>query len=58
MAYFDMYYSAGRFRWRLRDSNHKTIADGSEGYATKYNLQRAVNNVKREVPGARVIDNT
>lgn len=58
MAHFVVYYSTRRYWWRLRDSNHKTIADGSEGYASKYNVQRAIDSVRREVPVAHVIDNT
>ncbi len=58
MATFEMYYSYGQYRWRLRDSNHKIIADSAEGYSSKYNVQRAIGNVKHEVPGARVVDNT
>jgi uncharacterized protein len=58
MAYFDMYRSYGEYRWRLRDGNFRIIADSAEGYASKYNCERAIENVKSEVPGARVVDNT
>lgn len=31
--------------WRLQDGNNKTVADGSEGYASEYNVKRAIQNV-------------
>lgn len=46
LPYFQIYQgSNGHWYWRLRDGNHKTIADGSEGYTTKDSVVRAVNNV-------------
>lgn len=33
---------AGFWRWRLRQPNGRITADGSEGYATKPGLRRAV----------------
>jgi len=46
IPYFQIYQgSSGGWYWRLRDSNHKTIADGSEGYSTRDGVIRAVNNV-------------
>jgi uncharacterized protein YegP (UPF0339 family) len=32
----------GLWYWRLRAANGKIIADGSQGYASKSNVQRAV----------------
>jgi uncharacterized protein YegP (UPF0339 family) len=58
MAYFDMYRSYGQYRWRLRDGNHRIIADSAEAYVSKWNCERAIANVKSEVPAARVVDNT
>jgi len=58
MAYFDMYRSYGQYRWRLRDGNHKIIADSAEAYVSRSNCKHAIENVKSEVPGARVVDNT
>ena len=44
--YFQIFRgSNGQWYWRLRDGNHKTIADGSEGYISKENVIRAINNV-------------
>lgn len=42
------YYQAGdaKWYWRLLSSNGKIIADGSEGYANKANLLRAVKKIK------------
>jgi uncharacterized protein YegP (UPF0339 family) len=34
--YFEIYQSIdGWFYWRLKSSNHKTVADGSEGYVSQ-----------------------
>jgi len=46
LPYFQTYQSSnGQWYWRLRDGNHKTIADGSEGYYSHENVVRAINNV-------------
>ena len=45
MTYYEIgtYYGFkdGLWYWRLRAQNGKIIADGSEGYATRYNARRA-----------------
>lgn len=33
---------AGEFRWRLKASNGRIIADGGEGYHSRSNCRRAV----------------
>ena len=54
---FVMYQdNRGEWRWRLRDGNYRTTADSGEGYASKSNCKRAIENVKRDVPGADVED--
>jgi uncharacterized protein YegP (UPF0339 family) len=42
----------GEFRWRLRHDNGNVLADGSEGYASKSNVRRALGSVRAYVPGA------
>lgn len=37
---------AGEWRWRFQAKNNKILADGSEGYASEYNVKRAIQNVK------------
>lgn len=37
---------AGEWRWRLKAGNGETIADGSEGYDSRYNAERAVDTVR------------
>ena len=50
LPYFQIYKgSNGNWYWRLRDSNHKTIADGSEGYVSRDNVIAAVRNVVKAV---------
>jgi len=44
--------SAGEFRWRLRHDNGNILADSGEGYASKSNVQRALQSVRAHVPGA------
>jgi uncharacterized protein YegP (UPF0339 family) len=45
---------AQEWRWRFQANNNKVIADGAEGYDSKYNVKRAITNVKallRELGG-------
>jgi uncharacterized protein YegP (UPF0339 family) len=54
---FEVYRDvSGHFRWRLRDGNYRIVADSSEGYVTRDNAKRAVQNVKYLAPTAQVID--
>ncbi len=46
----------GEYRWRLEDTNDKTIADSAEGYDTNYGCRQAIENVRREAARARLID--
>lgn len=49
-ATFEIYQGQdGDYYWRLRDSNGKIVADGSEGYVSKDNVRDAIENVKNEV---------
>ena len=41
--------SAGEWRWRLRHDNGELIGDGSEGYASKGNVDRAIDRVREYV---------
>ena len=41
--------SAGEWRWRLRHDNGEIIGDGSEGYASKHNVDRAIDRVREYV---------
>lgn len=56
-AYFEIYRIYGEWRWRLRDGNHRIIGTSGEAYASQWNTERAVENVKREAPRARVVIN-
>lgn len=40
--------NAGAYRWRASEVNGRIIADGSEGYDSFQNCQRAVENVVGE----------
>ena len=42
---FELYKSKDGFRWRLRASNGKLIADGGEAYVSQRNLEEAVSRV-------------
>jgi uncharacterized protein YegP (UPF0339 family) len=58
-SYFEKYMDRrNQYRWRLRDGNHKIIADSAEAYVSKWNLDRAIENVRRSVPSAKTVDNT
>ncbi len=54
-AFFIYKDSRGEYRWRLRDNNNEIIAVSGEGYTTQYGCERAVRNVKGEVPNANVL---
>ena len=41
--------NAGAWRWRLRHDNGEILGDGSEGYASKSNLKRAIRRVQEYV---------
>ncbi|QLH83064.1 DUF1508 domain-containing protein [Halosimplex pelagicum] len=41
--------SAGEYRWRLRHDNGNVLGDGGEGYASRSNVQRAVDRVQSYV---------
>jgi uncharacterized protein YegP (UPF0339 family) len=41
--------SSGEWRWRLRHDNGDIIGDGSEGYASKSNVDRAIGRVREYV---------
>jgi uncharacterized protein len=54
--YFYVYRdAAGEWRWRLRASNEKIIADSGEGYYSQGGCEEAVARVKREAPIATVV---
>lgn len=43
---FEIYLDVGRgWRWRLKDANHRIIADSAEAYVSRANAERAVLNV-------------
>lgn len=39
---------AGEWRWRLKDGNGKIVAESGEGYETRANVDRAIDNVIQE----------
>ncbi|GAB7009638.1 HVO_2922 family protein [Halorubrum trueperi] len=56
-AAFELYVdSADEHRWRLRHDNGNIIADSGEGYADKRDAQSGIESVRRNAPGAHVID--
>lgn len=58
-ASFELYKgNDGQFRWRLKSGNGQIIATGGEGYTTKTGAQSGIDAVKRDAPGATVVDLT
>jgi uncharacterized protein YegP (UPF0339 family) len=54
--YFYVYRdAAGEWRWRLRASNEKIIADSGEGYYSQGGCEDAVERVQREAPIATLV---
>jgi amphi-Trp domain-containing protein len=57
-ARFELYRDrAGRWRWRLVHHNGNIIADGGGGYTRKANARKGLTSVKRNAPGALVVEN-
>lgn len=53
----DIYRDAsGEWRWRLRATNGRVIADSGEGYRDRRGIERAVSTLLRAVPIAQVIE--
>ena len=57
-ARFEYYRDrANEWRWRLRSSNNvDIIATSGEGYTTKAGCLNGIDAVKREAPGAAVVE--
>ncbi|AXR83185.1 amphi-Trp domain-containing protein [Natrarchaeobaculum sulfurireducens] len=54
---FEVYEDrAGEWRWRLVHWNGNVVADGGEGYASKYNVKRAVKSVMQTASSARLVE--
>jgi uncharacterized protein YegP (UPF0339 family) len=47
---------AGEHRWRLRHRNGTILATGGEGYSDRSGAVDGVNSVKRNAPGADVVE--
>ena len=53
---FEVYADkAGEWRWKLRASNARIIADSSEGYKNKRDCVHGIGLVKQEAVGAKII---
>ena len=56
-ARFEVYEDAGeKYRWRLVHRNGNIIADGSEGYASKQKAKQGLESVRKNAPGAYIVD--
>ena len=49
---------AGEFRWRLKTTGQKIVADSGEGYKTKASCQVGIDSVKKIVSTAKTVDLT
>lgn len=45
----------GRWYWSLQAPNYRTVADGSEGYASRRNATRAAKRAQAMLAGASMI---
>lgn len=53
--HFELYKDrSGEFRWRFIASNGRIVADSGEGYSSKGNAKRAIENVQSDVGSAGV----
>ena len=58
MYKFEVYKDkAGEFRFRFKASNGETMF-GSEGYKAKASAMSAIESIKKNAPGADVVDDT
>jgi len=57
MAHFEIFKNKkGEYRWRLRASNERIIADSGESYKRKRDCEHGISLVKRNVGKAKVVD--
>ena len=53
---FEVYKDrGGEWRWKLRASNSRVIADSSEGYKNKQDCVHGIDLVKQEAVGAEIV---
>lgn len=53
---FEVYADkSGKYRWRLKASNGQVIASG-QGYTTKKSALAGVESVRKNAPGADLVD--
>ncbi len=56
-AKFEFFTDArGEYRWRLKSANGQVIATGGEGYTSKSGAENGIAAVKRDAPGAEVVN--
>ena len=48
--------SAGEFRWRLKSSNGRVVADSGQGYESAASRDAGISLVKNEAAAAIVVD--
>jgi len=54
---FEVYEDQGdEYRWRLRGSNDRIVADSGEGYSSKSSAEDAVDRVQEYAPEGRILD--
>ena len=54
-AYFQVYKdNTEKYRWMLKDPNHKIIADSGEGYNTEAGCRKGLVEVKNCVLNSRI----
>lgn len=59
MAKFHIYKSSnGEYGWRLVSANGQIIATPGESYVSKDGAKNNIDAVKRDAPGAEVVDET
>lgn len=59
MAFFQVFKNGkGQYRWRLRATNNKIIADSAESYVRKSACLRGIEILKSQSSQAKVMDKT
>jgi uncharacterized protein YegP (UPF0339 family) len=56
MLKFEVYKDAAyQYRWRLKASNGRIIADSAEGYVNRRDCEAMIDLIKIHVPSAQVV---
>ncbi len=53
---FELYEADNEHRWRLRRNNRDVVAESGQGYPSRREARQALSRVRRDVPGAALVE--